>query len=105
MNIPSIWSRDIWRRTATPAIPEIPAVWVVDGHMVSSATNHHADYVGHDLWVVDFLPGRTLTADQAKAAMQIAIAPAEFEVQSWAAAIGMTSAEALGYVQLSEVSS
>ncbi|MFI1241453.1 hypothetical protein [Nocardia salmonicida] len=101
MNIPTAWSRDIWRRAATPAIP---AVEIADGHMTSEVTNHHADYVGHDLWVVDFLPGRTLTQAQAKAAMQIAIAPAQLEVQRWAAAIGMTAAEALGYARLSEVS-
>ncbi|MFG2447570.1 hypothetical protein ACGFQG_32290 [Nocardia fluminea] len=102
MNVPTDWSRDIWRRAATPAIP---AVELVGGRMVSDATIHHADYVGHDLWVVDFLPGRTLTRAQARAAMQIAIAPDQLEVQRWAAAIGMTSAEARGYVQLSEVSS
>lgn len=105
MNIPSVWSRDIWRRAATPAIPAIPAVEIVDGHMTSEVTTHHADSVGFDLWVVDFLPGRTLTRAQARAAMQIAIAPDQLEVQRWAAAIGMTSAEARGYVQLSEVSS
>ncbi|MFE3322840.1 hypothetical protein [Nocardia sp. NPDC059195] len=102
MNIPTTWSRDIWRRAATPAIP---AVQVVDGRMTSEVTEHRAVYVGDNEWVVDFLPGRTLTQAQAKAAMQIAVAPAQLEVQRWAAAIGMTSAEALGYVQLSEVSS
>ncbi|MFI7531496.1 hypothetical protein [Nocardia salmonicida] len=102
MNIPQAWSRDIWRRAATPAIP---AVQIADGRMTSYVTVHHADYVGHDLWVVDFLPGRTLTADQAKAAMKIAVAPEQLEVQRWAAVIGMTVPEALGYLQLSEVSS
>lgn len=101
MNIPSTWSREIWRRAATPAIP---AVRVVDGHMVSDATAHHADYVGDERWVVDFLPGRQLTQAQAKAAMQIAVAPEQLEVQRWAAALGMTAAEARGYALLAEVS-
>lgn len=101
MNIPTTWSREIWRRAATPVIP---AVRVIDGHMTSEATGHHADYVGDDRWVVDFLPGRQLTFDQARAAMKIAVAPEQLEVARWAAALGMTAAEALGYAQLSEVS-
>jgi len=102
MNIPTTWSREIWRRAATPVIP---LVRVIDGHMTSEATTHHADYVGDDRWVVDFLPGRQLTTDQARAAMKIAVAPEQLEVQRWAAALGMTAAEVLGYARLAEVSS
>ncbi|MFI6574013.1 hypothetical protein [Nocardia fluminea] len=97
MNIPQAWSRDIWRRAATPTIP---AVDVVGGRMVSEATEHHADFVGQDRWVVDYLPGRHLTRDQARAAMKIAVAPEKPEVERWAAALGLTSAEALGYMAM-----
>ncbi|MFD0366352.1 hypothetical protein ACFQZZ_33385 [Nocardia sp. GCM10030253] len=96
MNIPDVWTRETWRRAATPTIP---AVQVVDGHMVSDATAHHADYVGEDRWHVDFLPGRHLTREQARAAMRIAVAPDRLEVDRWAAAIGMTASEARGYAQ------
>ncbi|MEU4345356.1 hypothetical protein AB0H00_29585 [Nocardia sp. NPDC023852] len=61
--------------------------------MVSDATAHHADYVGQDRWVVDYLPGRQLTREQARAAMRIAVAPDRFEVDAWAATLGMTAAE------------
>lgn len=98
MNIPSTWSRDIWRRAAAPTIP---AVYVADGHMVSEATEHHADLMGSDCWVVDYLPGRHLTREQAKVALQIAIAPDKPEVERWSAALGLTSAEALGYLAMS----
>ncbi|MGW5142689.1 hypothetical protein ACWEPH_26830 [Nocardia beijingensis] len=67
------------------------------GHMVSEATAHHADYVGQDRWVVDFLPGRQLTREQARAAMRIAVAPDRIEVERWA---GLTAAEARGFAAL-----
>lgn len=98
MNIPQTWSRDIWRRAAAPTTPSVN---IADGHMVSEATEHHADSMGGDRWVVDFLPGRHLTREQAKVAMQIAIAPDKPEVERWSAAIGLTSAEALGYLAMS----
>ncbi|MEV6562927.1 hypothetical protein AB0M22_44920 [Nocardia sp. NPDC051756] len=94
MNIPDIWTRETWRRAAAPTIP---AVQVIDGHMVSEATTHHADYVGADRWVVDFLPGRQLSVDQARAALRIAVAPDRCEVDRWAASLGMTAAEVRGY--------
>lgn len=97
MNIPATWSRDIWRRAAAPTIP---AVYVADGHMVSEATEHHADAMGADRWVVDYLPGRHLTQDQARAAMKIAIAPDKPEVERWASSLGLTAAEALGYLAM-----
>lgn len=97
MNIPSTWSRETWRRAATPTIP---AVYVADGHMVSEATEHHADSMGEGRWVVDYLPGRHLTQQQAKAALQIAIAPDLPEVERWSAALGLTAAEALGYLAM-----
>lgn len=101
MQIPAVWTPEIWRRAAAPAIP---VVRVVGGRMTSESTKHRADYVGQDRWVVDFLPGRQLTRDQARAAMQIAVAPDRLEVDRWAARLGMTAGEARGYLAMAEVS-
>jgi hypothetical protein len=68
--------------------------------MASEATEHYADYVGDDRWVVSYLRGRQLTEAQAKAAMNIAIAPDLPEVERWATRLGMTRAEALGYIAM-----
>ncbi|MGW6335276.1 hypothetical protein [Nocardia rhamnosiphila] len=68
--------------------------------MTSEVTAHHADYVGQDRWVVDYLPGRQLTKAQARAAMQIAIAPERGEVERWAGLLGLTAAEARGFVSM-----
>lgn len=97
MRIPEVWTLEIWRRAASPVIP---VVRVVEGHMVSEATEHHADYVGQGWWVVDFLPGRQLSEEQARAAMRIAIAPERPEVDRWAAALGLTAAEARAFVAM-----
>ena len=97
MNVPTTWSRDIWRRAAAPAIPSVQEV---DGHMTSAVTGHHADYVGVGRWVVDYLPGRQLTREQATAAMRIAIAPERLEVDRWAGQLGLTAAEAVGFAGL-----
>lgn len=94
MNVPDVWSREVWARAAAPAIP---AVDVVGSRMVSDGTHHYADYVGLDRWVVDYLPGRQLSREQARAAMRIAVAPLYAEVERWAADLGMTAAEARGY--------
>lgn len=97
MNIPATWNRDIWRRAASPTIP---AVYIAGGHMVSEATEHHGDSMGEGVWTVDYLPGRHLTQEQAKAAMKIAVAPDKPEVERWSAALGLTAAEALGYLAM-----
>ncbi|MFD3431271.1 hypothetical protein [Nocardia fluminea] len=97
MNIPNVWTRETWQRSATPTIP---SVIEVAGHLVSEATEHHADLMGQDRWVVDYLPGRHLTREQAKAAMKIAVAPDKPEVERWSAALGLTAAEALGYMAM-----
>jgi hypothetical protein len=97
MQIPTVWTRETWRRAANPTIP---AVYVAGGHMASEVTQHTADYVGQEMWVVSWLPGRQLTQKQAKAAMQIAIAPERPEVERWAGQLGMTRAEALGYIAM-----
>lgn len=98
MRIPESWTPEIWRRAA---VPTIPAVIEAAGHMVSEATEHHADYVGQDRWVVDFLPGRQLSREQASAAMRIAVAPEQLEVDRWAAVLGLTAAEARAFVAMS----
>lgn len=97
MQIPTLWTRETWRRAATPTIP---AVYVTAGHMVSEATDHHADYVGQDRWVVSWMPGRQFTRDQARAAMNIAVAPELPEVERWATRVGLTAAEARAYATM-----
>ena len=84
----------VWRRAAAPVIPSVE---VVDGHMVSAATSHHADYVGGARWVVDYLPGRQLSHEQAQDAMRIAVAPDRIEVAQWASRLGLTAAEARAF--------
>ncbi|WP_433527769.1 hypothetical protein ACQPZ2_44085 (plasmid) [Nocardia pseudovaccinii] len=98
MRLPEIWTREVWARAAAPTIP---AVCVVGSRMISDATEHRADYVGLDRWVVDFLPGRQLSSTQAKAALRIAMAPDRLEVDRWAALLGMTAAEVRGYAGVS----
>lgn len=97
MNVPEKWTRAVWARAAAPAIP---AVEEVGGHLVSESTEHHADYVGQGRWVVDYLPGRQLTREQATAAMRIALAPERLEVDRWAALLGLTASEARGFAEL-----
>ncbi len=71
------------------------AVQVV-GHslMSSDQTEHRAKSVGDGRWVVSFLPGRTLTGEQAVAAIQVAEAVAF--VGALAAQVGLTVLEAVG---------
>lgn len=97
MQVPAIWTRDTWRRASTPTIP---AVYTVAGHMVSEATPHHADYVGDERWVVSYLRGRQLTKEQARAAMNCAVAPDLPEVERWSARLGMTPAEVRAYIAM-----
>lgn len=97
MQIPAVWTSETWRRAAAPAIPVVD---VGAGHMTSEGTAHRAAYVGQDRWVVDYLPGRQLTKEQARAAMQIAIAPERMEVERWAGLLGLTAAEARGFVAM-----
>ncbi|PXX52791.1 hypothetical protein DFR70_13039 [Nocardia tenerifensis] len=74
----------------------VATVHVGRAFMTSESTSHHARYVGQGQWTVDYLPGRQLTGDEAVAAMKIAAAPQRPEVMSWAARLGLTSAEAVG---------
>lgn len=92
MNLPTVWNR--WRSAAAPAIPSVEEA---GGHMTSDQTSHRADYVGSDRWVVDFLPGRQLTREQARDAMRIAAAPDRVEVAQWASRLGLTATEARAF--------
>ena len=62
--------------------------------MTSDQTPHQARSVGTGGWVVSFLPGRTLTLEQATAALQAAEAVAA--VRSRANRAGLTPLETVG---------
>nr|WP_216901581.1 hypothetical protein [Nocardia alni] len=62
--------------------------------MTSDQTPHQARSVGVGGWVVSFLPGRTLTLEQATAALQAAEAVAA--VRALACAVGLTPLETVG---------
>ncbi|WP_454194279.1 hypothetical protein [Nocardia sp. Marseille-Q1738] len=62
--------------------------------MISDQTEHQAKSVGDGCWVVSYLPGRTLTIDQATAAMKAAeVASA---VSDLAGQVGLTALETVG---------
>ena len=62
--------------------------------MTSDQTEHQAKSVGSGGWVVSFLPGRTLTIEQATAAIQAAEAVAA--VRTLAGQVGLTTMETVG---------
>lgn len=62
--------------------------------MTSDQTEHQAKSVGSGGWVVSFLPGRTLTIEQATAAMQAAEAVSV--VGNLADLVGLTTLETVG---------
>lgn len=71
------------------------AVHVVGGAlMTSDQSEHQAKSVGDSCWVVSYLPGRTLTMQQATAAMQAAEAVAV--VGMMADLVGLTALETVG---------
>ncbi|WP_306307667.1 hypothetical protein [Nocardia paucivorans] len=71
------------------------AVHVIDRSlMTSDQTEHQAKSVGSGGWVVSFLPGRTLTTEQAMAAMQAA--EAVVVVGHLADRVGLTTLETVG---------
>ncbi|MVU80088.1 hypothetical protein GPX89_22925 [Nocardia sp. ET3-3] len=71
------------------------AVQVVGRSMMTSdLTPHQAKSVGAGGWVVSFLPGRTLTIEQATAALQAAEAVAA--VNALAGQVGLTAMETVG---------
>lgn len=80
------------------------AIEVVSASMMTSdETTHMARCVGGDRWVVSWLPGRTLTAQQAVTAMTIAstvstAAPSSAEwamLDALALELGLTAREAV----------
>ncbi|MFJ1459144.1 hypothetical protein [Nocardia sp. N2S4-5] len=66
--------------------------------MTSDLTPHRARSVGHESWVVSYLPGRTLTGTQAVAALQVAevVPPLLDAVGGLADEFGLTPLEAVG---------
>lgn len=71
------------------------ALQVIDRSlMTSDLTPHQAKSVGIGGWVVSFLPGRTLTTEQATAALQAAEAVAA--VKALAGQVGLTAMETVG---------
>ncbi len=62
--------------------------------MTSDQTPHQARSVGTGGWVVSFLPGRTLTLEQATAALQAAEAVAA--VRELSGSVGLTPLETVG---------
>ncbi|HLS78870.1 MAG TPA: hypothetical protein VK083_18985 [Nocardia sp.] len=86
------------------------AIQVVEASMITSDdTSHMARCVGGDLWVVSWLPGRTLTGPQAVAAMTIAAAvatqpmdtPAQWStLDPLALRVGLTGRQSVHLVRL-----
>ncbi|NKX91581.1 hypothetical protein HGA10_30305 [Nocardia coubleae] len=77
--------------------------------MTSDATAHIARCVGGDLWVVSWLPGRTLTGAQALAAMTIASTTAHHtdsaesewnRIEALSRELGLTGREAVYLVNI-----
>ncbi|MFE3317512.1 hypothetical protein [Nocardia sp. NPDC059195] len=62
--------------------------------MTADQTEHAARSVGNGGWVVSYLPGRTLTIEQATAAMQAAEAIST--ISGLAQQVGLTALEAMG---------
>ncbi|MFF0492502.1 hypothetical protein ACFYTQ_26030 [Nocardia sp. NPDC004068] len=60
----------------------------------SKVTRRHVRSVGQDRWVVSFLPGRTLSLEQARAALRVA--DDLDELREAAAVLGLTLLELVG---------
>ena len=59
---------------------------------------HHARSVGQDQWVISYLPGRTLSRDQARAALRVA--EELHTLRSCAAELGLTVIELVGLAMM-----
>lgn len=102
-----VMKRVWWRAASAAPRPVDEAIRVEASSMRSPATAHHADYVGEGMWQVDYLRGGPVgpvTRSRALAAMRIAATVADCpDIDPdqlnglWAAAIGMTAREAVGY--------
>ena len=70
------------------------SVHVIDGHwMVTERSRHQARRVAEDGWVVSYLRGRTLTTEQATAAMRTVEELAT--LQGLTSLLGLTTLEAV----------
>ncbi|MBF6238693.1 hypothetical protein IU474_16715 [Nocardia otitidiscaviarum] len=70
------------------------AIHVIESLIRSDQTEHCARSVGQGAWVVSWLPGRTVTTEQAVAAVQLAEAVAD--LTDLARCLGLTPREAIG---------
>jgi hypothetical protein len=69
-----------------------------EAEMISAETGHRARSVGQEQWVVSYLPGRTLSADQARAALRVA---EELDtLRGYAAGLGLTVLELVGLAMM-----
>ncbi|MFE3196298.1 hypothetical protein ACFXHA_45385 [Nocardia sp. NPDC059240] len=73
-------------------------IQVSESLITSDQTEHRARSVGLGGWVVSWLPGRTITTEQAVAAMQLAEAVGV--LTAWAAILGLPPCEAVGKAML-----
>ncbi|MEU2258550.1 hypothetical protein ABZ540_35895 [Nocardia xishanensis] len=92
INGAKVWVAEWWRPVGDQAEGRSAMVW---GRISCQLTPHRAHFIGEDVWVVDFLPGRALTRAQAYDAISIAAHPESDEVEVWAASLGMTAAQVL----------
>lgn len=74
------------------------AIQVARALITSDRTNHSARSVGLGGWVVSWLPGRTITTEQAVAAIQLAEAVST--LTALAAILGLPPCEAVGKAML-----
>lgn len=73
-------------------------IQVFKSQITSDQTQHHARSVGVGGWVVSWLPGRTISIEQAVAAIQLAEAVAG--LAALAALLGLSPCEAVGKATL-----
>ncbi|GAB4588978.1 hypothetical protein [Nocardia sp. IFM 10818] len=69
-------------------------IQVIESLITSDQTEHRARSVGQGGWVVSWLPGRTITTEQAVAAIQLAEAVSVLAVL--ASILGLPPCEAVG---------
>ena len=74
------------------------AIHVAGALITSDQTNHSARLVGQGGWVVSWLPGRTITTEQAVAAIQLAEAVSP--LTALASMLGLPPCEAVGKAML-----
>lgn len=73
-------------------------IQVIKSLITSDQTEHRARSVGQGGWVVSWLPGRTITTEQAVAAMQLA--EAVVMLTALAKCLGLPPCEAIGKAML-----